>query len=103
MGEQTAIEVITQVMSDETLLQLEINIRGAWLILSALQLATRHPELHEPLINGLRKIGAGFADAICERHPEAAELIEMSWRSEYDYIGDEKEGGNLLKIGGSHE
>jgi hypothetical protein len=45
MNEERFLEVAAQVMSDNTPLPLTISIKEAWLLVSVLQLGTRHPNI----------------------------------------------------------
>lgn len=84
MDEQTAIAITGRVMSDETPLLVEIRITDAWMLVSALQLCTRHPGLSKPMRKHITHVAMQFRDAIVERHPDAEIVLEMGWDSDYD-------------------
>lgn len=71
-------------MQDTTPLQVEITVADAWFLVSALQLATRHPGLGEPMKARLSDIGHQFQGAIVEHHPEVQFLIERGWHEMFD-------------------
>ena len=76
--------VVAAVMSDHQPLNVHIDIMQTWLLISAIQLATRHPGLNTTTKTHLTQTGRAFQQAIVDYHPEAAELIEMGWHSEFD-------------------
>lgn len=84
MNDQQFIDATAKVMSDKTPLSLTIQIRDAWLLVSGLQLATRHPMVTEPMKGLLETIARQFQGVIVKAHPEAQPLLEMGWDSEYD-------------------
>lgn len=71
-------------MSDKTPLQVDIDIMSAWLLISGLQLAVKHPGISVHMKKHLTRIGRAFQARIVEHHPEAEELLEMGWNSEFD-------------------
>lgn len=73
-------------MSDETPLPVTISIKQAWLLISGLQLAVRHPEMSDLMRQDLEHIGKQFQQPIIELHPECYLLIEHGWiPQEVDY------------------
>lgn len=84
MNESQFIAQTARVMQDRTPLNVHIEIRQAWLIVSVLQLAWRHPNLSEPMRASLVEIADQFQIPIVERHPDAEELLQMGWYTEND-------------------
>jgi hypothetical protein len=84
VNQRQAMRITAQVMSDEQPLAVTISIKDAWLMISGLQLAARHPDLGTPLKQHLEQIGRQFQDAITERHPLAEQLLEMGWNTDFD-------------------
>lgn len=82
-------ELVAQIMTDEAPIPLTILIKDAWLLVSALQLAVRHPTLHEVTKSALEQIARQFQQPITARHPHAEILFEMGWKPEYDTIDEE--------------
>ncbi len=78
------IRVTSEVLTDETDLVVEMKIMHAWLLISALQLATRHPDLSDYMVTMLVTIANQFEEAIIDLHPGAQRLIEMGWDSTFD-------------------
>jgi hypothetical protein len=78
------MEVASRVMSDESPLVTHIQIKEMWLIVSALQLATRHPGISPYMKDALTQIARQFQGAIVEIYPEANELLEMGWTPQFD-------------------
>lgn len=83
-NEEEFIQQVAHIMSDETPLDLKIRIRELWLVISALQLANRHPGISQFMTDALEYIARQFQDIIEDHHPEACQLIEMGWHSEHD-------------------
>jgi hypothetical protein len=90
MDEKKYVAITEKVMSDKTPLQVDIDIMSAWLLVSALQLTVKHPELSQPMKSMLTKIARAFQARIAEHHPEADELLEMGWNAAYDVDKDGK-------------
>jgi len=84
MNEQEYLEISAPIMRDKRPLSVNIQIRDAWILVGGLQLATRHPELTEPMKSMLGVIARHFQGAITRLYPEAQPLLEMGWDSEYD-------------------
>lgn len=73
------MKVTREVMTDEALLQVNISIKEAWLLTSALQLATRHPGVKGKMKKSIVDIAKQFEQAIIDLHPEAAEPLALGW------------------------
>ncbi len=84
LDEQRFMEITRRVMSDETPLVTHILIKEAWLLVSALQLATRHPGISPYLRDALIDIARQFQGAIVAIHPEAEEPLNMGWDPQHD-------------------
>lgn len=84
MNEKEFMKVAGPAMSDETLLPVTIPIKEAWLLVSGLQLAARHPRISLPMRRTLIAIARQFQQAIEEIHPEAHEALEMGWNTKHD-------------------
>ena len=86
MNDETAMRIVSKCMSDETPLTVNIAIKDAWLLLSGIQLATRHPELSVYMKDSLFESGLKFQTMIEAIHPEAHEFIEMGWDRRFDGV-----------------
>lgn len=84
MNEEKFMQVVAQVMRDDRVLPVNIHIREAWLLVSGLQLATRHPDMPERTRQALVEITHQFEGAIIELHPEAKIALEMGWDHAHD-------------------
>lgn len=91
-GEEKYLEVLQKVMSDDTTIELEIDIMQAWLLVCGLQLLTRHPEVSQQMKDIWTHTAREFQEVILEVHPEAEELIEMGWNEDFDV----DENGNFV-------
>ncbi len=85
---------IVETMGDERELIVEITIKDAWLLISALQLATRHPELSTAMKDNLFSTARQFQTVIESIHPGAHELLDMGWNTKFDDVDslDEYDG-----------
>ena len=79
MSEQQYLAVVGKIMQDETPIMPIIKIKEAWLLISGLQLATRHPGISPMMKRALEHIARQFQAQIVEDYPEAAVLLEMGW------------------------
>lgn len=84
MDDDQALAIIGAVLTDKQPLQVNIRIQEAWLIVSAIQLASRHPGIGEAQRGALIDIAEQIAAPIIERHPDAASVIEMGWDPTHD-------------------
>ena len=90
MNSEEFMRVVSIAMSDQTILPVHLTFADAWILVSALQLATRHPDIHEPLRDRLTDIAKTFQAAIEDVHPEATQLLNMGWDPTYDGMEDEE-------------
>jgi hypothetical protein len=84
MSEEQDLKITEQVMSDKTKLDYQPTVGEAWLILSAIQFATRVPALNGSMIMILEKVGRKYQRRIEALHPEAAQILEAGWDPEKD-------------------
>lgn len=73
-----------RVMQDEKPVNLTINLGSAWILVTGIQLATRHPDINEPMKAMLTAVARQFQDVIIEVHPEVEDLLERGWDATYD-------------------
>lgn len=94
MNDQQATEIVRECMTDERALTINMTIKDAWLLISAIQLATRHPELSGYMKDSLFSSARLFQVEVEAVHPKAHDLIEMGWNIEYDGVDslDEYDG-----------
>jgi hypothetical protein len=91
MDEQTAMQLVAAAMSNDTTLQINIQIKEAWMIVSAMQLASRHPDLSTNMKTAFEHIARQYQAAITAVHPEVHEVLEMGWNPDYDVESSEAE------------
>ncbi|MAU11150.1 MAG: hypothetical protein CL607_15125 [Anaerolineaceae bacterium] len=84
MSEQDDMKVVAEVMQDEDPIEVIISTQSAWLLVSGLQLVTRHPGISSHMKRAMEDIGRQFQDRLVESHPESAEIIEKGWHWEFD-------------------
>jgi hypothetical protein len=82
-------EITGRVMRDESPLSVTLSIMEAWILVSNLQLANRHPGISDAMKGYVKKIAKRLEAAIVEKHPEAEPLIEMGWNSQFDVDRDD--------------
>ena len=86
MNEAQYMTITRQVITDESPLEVSVRIAESWILVSALQLVTRHPGLGDAMKQGVERAARQFQAAIAERHPEAGPLLEMGWNPAYDVV-----------------
>ncbi len=96
MSDEQANAIVLACMTDETRLTVNIQIKDAWLLLSGIQLATRHPELSVYMKDGLFESALKFQAAVEAVHPEAHEFIEMGWDKRFDGVDSLDEYDGLI-------
>lgn len=84
VSDREFIEIGSRVMADMTRLEVNIDIRSAWLLVSLLQLASRHPGISQDMDRFARQIAMQFQNSVTERHPEAAPLFQLGWNKQLD-------------------
>jgi hypothetical protein len=93
MDDQAFSEALKDVFEDEAVIQVDITVKHASMILSAIQLATNHPEMSQSVKQVLTGIAYTFQDAVIAVHPEAKEALLDSWNEDGIMIeeGDDEE------------
>lgn len=84
MEEEQFQEIAGRVMQDRSLVTININVMELWLVVSNLQLASRHPGISQVMKDHIRHIGDQMINAICVFHPDAREPLDMGWDTQYD-------------------
>lgn len=77
-------DVFQALVDDQTIIPFKTSPARAFALLSALQLATRHPEMGDDLKYMLVDMASYIQDALVELHPGVADVIEAGWHEEYD-------------------
>lgn len=88
MDEAKFMKIGTKVMSDDTEIEVTIDIKQAWVLVSGLQLLCRHPGVSPQMKDIWTHTGRQFQEAILVEHPEAEELMEMGWNTDFDVDED---------------
>ena len=86
MDEEEGMKLVAQVFTSDKEITVTLPLRELWLIVSALQLQVTHPSLHETIQALAEGIGRKLCALVVEELPQMAELLEMGWHREYDYI-----------------
>lgn len=86
MNDEQASQIVRECMSDERPMEVHITVKDAWLLISALQLAVRHPELSVYMKDNLFSTARQFQTAIEAIHAEAHELLELGWDTRFDGV-----------------
>ena len=76
------IEATQASMGDQEPVVCTLKARQIWLLVSALQLATRHPQV--PNREEIIFLGRQFQVALTEHNPVVREVLEMGWDQRYD-------------------
>ena len=77
-------EIIHAIGESTEILEFGTTPARAFILVSQLQLALRHPHNQGASAAFTRQIANNLTDAICHYIPEARELIEQGWDSAYD-------------------
>lgn len=77
--------------TDETIIPVHIDPGSAFTLVSALQVAWRHPELSEHMADRIQEIARLFQGRVVELYPELELFIEAGWYEEFGdvQIGEE--------------
>lgn len=78
------MEKVSKVLTDKTAVLVSTQIGQLWLMISTMQLATRHPGMAKAMRAEIEQIGRQLSRAIVEMHPEVADILEMGWQPEHD-------------------
>lgn len=84
MDEKQFMEIGTKLAVDPTTIELQMDMLNGWVLVSALQLATRHPEMSGVMKQMLTKLGRGIQGRIAEKYPDAGKLLEKGWHKQFD-------------------
>lgn len=84
MNEETFYDVARRVLSDRRPLDCQIDVADAWTLVSALQLATRHPGISGEMRDAIEYVARQFQNAIVDEHPDAGPVLEMGWNPALD-------------------
>lgn len=95
------LEITYDAMTDGRPLTVELKVQSAWVLLTALQLVARHPDLSSYLRDAVTNVGRQFQTAIGELHPETKVLMEQGWDSAYDKPFDAQPGRSATVKGES--
>ncbi len=64
------------------IIELEIDCITAVIMISHIQLATRHPKNHGPSSEIAKETARKLQKAVCDVNPGVAELMEFGWNPE---------------------
>jgi hypothetical protein len=84
MNEKKFMAIGKRVMSDDTEIETTIDIKQAWILVSGLQLLCRHPGVSQAMKDIWTHTGRQLQEAIVTLHPDAEELLEMGWNTDFD-------------------
>lgn len=82
--EAADLAITAEVFTDPLPLTIHIDLAGAWLILSTLQMSVRHPELSDSMRKRIEHLARHFQDEIAARHPGAGDVLEKGWNAAND-------------------
>lgn len=82
--EERFLEIAQEVMTDATPLTMQMSVADAWMCVSTLQLATRHPYISRVQRDFFMKVARKFEAVIVQHHPAAKPLIDMGWDERFD-------------------
>jgi len=88
--EQEILDLTRDALADTEPFMVITDCASCWMIVSALQLAWRHPGLDDRMKDIIRDIGGTFSAPIMGKHPESFPVLEMGWDTSMDVPNDEK-------------
>lgn len=70
-------------------LMIEIDLMDAWIVMSVLQLALRHPHLNEsPSVHVAKGLAVGIQGMFAQLNPFLGTVAEQGWHPEFDQSDD---------------
>lgn len=84
MNDQEFLAAAKAAMYDQSPVTWNLTIADCWMMISAIQLAFRHPQLQAPLKANLVRMCDAVIDTIAQKHPEAREALNMGWNPQHD-------------------
>lgn len=78
------LRVAGKVLEDAQPIAVTITISEAWVLVAALQLATRNPGMPSTTRRHVTGIARQFQLTVEQRHPEAHDAFEMGWWERFD-------------------
>lgn len=96
IDEERFLEITAKALSDTLPLEMNLTIKDAWLVMSTLQLATRHPDVSAMQRAMFRELAKVYEAALVMRHPEAKPLIDMGWDERFDVDKHDEPDRNAL-------
>lgn len=81
--------IFKAVVDDTRIIPFNTSPARAFALLSAMQLATRHPEMGDDLRYMLIDMAVHIQEALSDLHPGLVEVMDAGWHEEYDVLGGE--------------
>lgn len=72
------------IMRDEEPQTIPLTMRDLWMIVGAVQLVIRHPEVSGDVVKICAQAAQQIQERIIEHHPDAWLLLQMGWDERYD-------------------
>jgi ribulose 1,5-bisphosphate carboxylase large subunit-like protein len=86
--EQEHLASLIPMMKDDESLHIGIKVRDAWMVVSAIQLASRHPEVKGEQKAWMIHVAHQFQAAVTQLYPQVGQIMEMGWHPEFDVEQD---------------
>jgi hypothetical protein len=84
MSEAEMLEITARVMKDQEPIQFIIHMMDAWVLVSQLQLVTRHPDISDAMRKFAEHTGHEIQKSIVAKYPEAEAVINLGWNTRFD-------------------
>lgn len=81
-------EILNKIGNSEDVIEFATTPGRAFILVSQLQLALRHPENTSASATIARQMAENLTQALCAYIPEAKELIDMGWNPAYDVTSE---------------
>lgn len=82
--QQKFLAAITRLFEDQQPLHIETSKQQMWCLLTAVQLACRHPKFNGPTRKIVEPLARQIGVALVANDTDLKMLFEMGWREEFD-------------------
>lgn len=88
--DQKFLDAVERLFKDEQPVQLEMTKQQVWCMLTAVQLACRHPYFNGPTRQIVEEVSRKIGDALSANDPDLKMLFAMGWDKQFDEVRHEQ-------------
>lgn len=85
-------ELVMPVLGDHRIVEVNLSVRDCYLMVSWLQLVTRHPGISAVMKEICEGVARDFQKQVSDIHPGVNEVLEMGWDWNNDVLPDDAGG-----------